>query len=158
MRVIFFFSKCSKLDVDVKYAAKKWEKLFSFLDNCSWIGSGKFFLLQTEYLSLAFDVLTNAIKILDTERRTFSNSIFVKMMKQFDEIAAVQFLGVFNMLAVEGCSETEIFRHSTNDVFCSLKFQKYITYESRLFFNMFKIWCRFQISSQKLRKFFLFLS
>ena len=84
-------------------------------------------------------MLANAIKILDTERRTFSNSIIVKMMKQFDEIAAVQFLGVFNMLAVEGCSETEIFSHLTNDVFCSLKFQIYITYESRLFFNMFKI-------------------
>ena len=95
------------MDVDVRYAVKKWEKLFSFLDNCSWIGCGKFSLLQTQDLSLAFDVLANAIKILDTERRTFSNSIIVKMMKQFDEIAAVQFLGVFNMLAVEGCSETE---------------------------------------------------
>ena len=31
-------------------------------------------------------------------------------MKQYDEGAAAQFLGLCNMLTAEGCSETELFR------------------------------------------------
>ena len=38
-------------------------------------------------------------------------------MKQYDESAAVQFYGLFNMLTVEGCFETSLFRHLTNHDF-----------------------------------------
>ena len=38
-------------------------------------------------------------------------------MKTYDMSALVQFLGMFNMLTVEGCSETGIFRDLTNTSF-----------------------------------------
>ena len=36
-----FFSKCLKFKLDFKNAAKSWEKVFSFPDNCIWIGVKK---------------------------------------------------------------------------------------------------------------------
>ena len=41
-------------------------------------------------------------------------------MKQFYEIAAVKFLGMFNMLTVKECSETGLSKYLTNRVFRSL--------------------------------------
>ena len=41
-------------------------------------------------------------------------------MKQYYESAAVQFFGLFNMLTMESCSETGIFRHLIKHVFNSL--------------------------------------
>ena len=35
-------------------------------------------------------------------------------MKQYDESAMVQFFGLFNMLTVQGGSETRVFRHLPN--------------------------------------------
>ena len=36
-----FFSKCLKFNLDFKNATKSWEKVFSFPDNCIWIGVKK---------------------------------------------------------------------------------------------------------------------
>ena len=36
-----FVSKCLKFNLDFKNAAKSWEKVFSFPDNCIWIGVKK---------------------------------------------------------------------------------------------------------------------
>ena len=55
-------------------------------------------------LVMAANVETNTPKISDTLRQTFFNSIFAKVMKQYDESAVVQFFGLFNMLTVDGCS------------------------------------------------------
>ena len=41
-------------------------------------------------------------------------------MKQYDESAAMQFFVLFNMLTVERCFETGLFKHLTNHVFRSL--------------------------------------
>ena len=57
-----FVSKCLKFDVDCRNGTKNWEKLFYFLDNCIWIGSGKFSQSWTRYLSSAVNVLTNTPK------------------------------------------------------------------------------------------------
>ena len=40
------------------------EKVFSFWDNCFWIGCVNFSLLRREYLSSAVNVLTNSLKVL----------------------------------------------------------------------------------------------
>ena len=55
-----------------------------------------------------------------------------------------QCFGPFTMLPVEGSSETELFRHSSNHVFRSLYFCKYINYEGHRFLKMFKIACKFK--------------
>ena len=39
------------------------------------------------------------------------------------------------MFTVEGCSETRLYKHSSNHIFDSLKFPKYIGYECHLFFQ-----------------------
>ena len=57
-----FVSKCLKFDVDCRNGTKNWEKVFYFLDNCIWIGSGKFSQSWTRYLSSAVNVLTNTPK------------------------------------------------------------------------------------------------
>ena len=54
---LIFFSKSSKFDVDSKNALKKQKNIFGFLDNCIWIGSGKFSLLWRKYSSFAVNVL-----------------------------------------------------------------------------------------------------
>ena len=60
--------------------------------------------IMKRILVTAAYVGTNTPKIPDTLRRTFFNSIFAKVMKQYDESAVVQFFGLFNMFAVDGCS------------------------------------------------------
>ena len=46
----FYFSKCSKSNVDSKNAIKNYKKSLVFSDNCIWIGSSEFSLLLQEYL------------------------------------------------------------------------------------------------------------
>ena len=46
-----------------------------------------------------------------------------------------QCLGPFDMLTIEGCSETGPFRHLSNHVFRSIYFRKYISYEAHLLFQ-----------------------
>ena len=58
-----FDSKCLKFNVDFKNAAKNWEKVFCFWDNCIWIGIVKLSLLRTRYSSLAANILANSRKI-----------------------------------------------------------------------------------------------
>ena len=70
MRVIFF-SNCSKFIVDFKKAAKDWQKVFCFRDNCFWIGIVKLSLLRTGYFSSAANVLTSSNKIWHLNKRDF---------------------------------------------------------------------------------------
>ena len=46
-----------------------------------------------------------------------------------------QGFGVFNILTAHKCSDTGLFRLLSMSAFCSLKFQKEITSEARLFFT-----------------------
>ena len=114
------FWKCSTFYVDFRYTARNWEKIVCFLDNCSSFGSCKFFLVRREYLSLAVNVLTNTHRSPNTLKRLLPNSVFAKVMKQYDRSALVNFFRLFNMLTVERCSETTLFRDLTNHIFCSL--------------------------------------
>ena len=66
-----FGSKCLKLDLDFKNAAKNWEKVFCFWDNCIWIVIVKFSLLKTGYFSSVGNVLTTSHKILQVNKRDF---------------------------------------------------------------------------------------
>ena len=66
-----FLSKCWKFNLDFKNAAKNWEKVFFFSDNCIWIGIVKLFLLRTGYFSSAANVLTSSSKIWHLNKRDF---------------------------------------------------------------------------------------
>ena len=67
----FFFSKCSKSNVDFRNAVKNWEKSCQFLDNCIWVGCRTFSLLPREYLSLRVNKLKNGLKISDITKKDF---------------------------------------------------------------------------------------
>ena len=71
VRVMFFFSKYSKFNLNLKNAAKYSEKSFFFRDNCIWIGILKFSLLRTRYFSSVANVLTNSPKIWHVNKRNF---------------------------------------------------------------------------------------
>ena len=58
-----FCSKCLKVDINSRYGTKNWENAFSFLDNCTVIGSCKLAQFPRLYLSSAVNVLTNTPKI-----------------------------------------------------------------------------------------------
>ena len=49
----------------------KIQKLFSFWDNCMWMGCIKFSLLGREHLSMALIVLTNSLKLFHITKRDF---------------------------------------------------------------------------------------
>ena len=70
MRVIFFFRKCSKYNVDLKNREKNWEKVFCLWYNSIWIGSVKLFLLRREYLPSAVHE-SNSLKILHSTNIDF---------------------------------------------------------------------------------------
>ena len=67
------FSKCSKLNGDLRNAGRNWEKTFSAWDNWIWIGCFKISLLSTECLSPGVNVWTNSLKILDTTETDIFN-------------------------------------------------------------------------------------
>ena len=71
------------------------------------------------------------------------------------EISAI--FGTFRMLTIKENSETEVFRHLSDHIFHSPYFGKYRSYDGHLFWKMFKIWCRFQKWSRKVRNIFSFL-
>ena len=71
MRVIFFFRKYSKFNVDFENAGKNREKNFCLWDNCIWIGVVKLSLLRTWYFSSVANVLTTSPKILHVNKRDF---------------------------------------------------------------------------------------
>ena len=66
--------------------------------------------------------------------------------------------GAFNMLTVEGSSKTGLLRRLSNPVFRSLWFQKYISYETHLFFsNSFKFDVYFRKKTKNYGESFNFL-
>ena len=59
-------------------------------------------------------------------------------MEKYDKKLLWRFhkcLGHFNMLTVEGCSETVLFGEWSDQVWDSRKFWKYISYDDLLFFE-----------------------
>ena len=109
-----FKKKRSKFNGDSKNAIKKQQNVFSLLNNCIWIGSGKISLLWQNYLPPAVKVLT-VLKSKIWLRMTFYDPIWLKFMKKSDKIAFLQisavFLGLVNTLTAERLSETGPFMH-----------------------------------------------
>ena len=68
---VIFFSKCLKFKLDFKNAAKNWEKVFCFWDNCIWIGIVKLSLVRAGYFSMAGNVLTSSDRIWLMTNRDF---------------------------------------------------------------------------------------
>ena len=128
-----------------------------FLDNCSWIGCGKFFLLRREYFPSTVNVLTNTHRISEPLTLTFSNTIFAKVIKQYDGSAVVHFFRLFNMLTVPRYCERRLFKYLTNHIFRSLYFQKYITFENHTLFQIVQHVMQIPDIQQKIKKFFCFL-
>ena len=64
-----FFLKCWKINLDLKNAAKNWEKAFSFPYDCIWIGIVNLSLLRIGYFSLAANELTSSPKIWHVNKR-----------------------------------------------------------------------------------------
>ena len=60
------------------------------------------------------------------------------------------------ILSLERSSETGVFRHLSKHVFRGRYFRKYIRYEGHLFFEMFRIYCRFEKRRKKSEKIFCF--
>ena len=115
MRVISFFKMFKVCCRFKKKLRQKLRKFFFYcLDNGIWIGCLKFSLLQREYLPLALSVLRNSHKIHIVKRETFSNSISLRVMYNYDKMMPCrihQCLGPFSMLTIEGCSDTGLSAH-----------------------------------------------
>ena len=74
---LWFFSKCLKFNLDLKNAAKNWEKNFCFWDNCIWKSILKLSLFTTGYLCLVPNVLTRRPTIRHVNTRDFFEHNFV---------------------------------------------------------------------------------
>ena len=72
-----FRSKSLKFNLDFERAAKNWEKVFCFWDNCIWIGIVKLSLLRTGYFSSAANVLSTSPKTWPVNRRDLSKLKFL---------------------------------------------------------------------------------
>ena len=94
MRVIIS-RKCSKFNVDFKTAEENWVKVFCLCYNCIWICCIKLSLLRREYLSSEVNVWTNSLKIFQSVKVTFSNSILFVVIKKYDKGATVMIWTVF---------------------------------------------------------------
>ena len=63
-----FFWKYSKFNLDFENAEKNWEKVFSFWDNCMWMGCFNLSLLGRGHLSMGLIVLTNSLKLFQISK------------------------------------------------------------------------------------------
>ena len=137
MMVILVFSQCSKFDVDLRNAAKKLEQVFYFLENCIGLGCSKLSLLRTGILPSAVNVWKYSPKISDIIRRDNLRLNLVhidekNMIKVLSWRLQKSFL-LFNVLTVEGRSETGLFRYLINHVFHSFLYRKYVSHEGHIF-------------------------
>ena len=110
-------------------------------------------------MSSGVDMLTNSLKVSDTNKEKLSTWFPFRLIKKYDKNTAVQiegvFFGHFNMLSVHKCSDRGIFGYISISAFCSLYFHKEGTSEAHVFFfKVFQILCRFPKWSKKFRKYF----
>ena len=64
-------------------------------------------------------------------------------------------LGHFEMFTVEGCSETRLSKHSSNHIYDSVRFRKYIGYEYHLLFQNVPNLMKISKMERKIAKMFL---
>ena len=84
-------------------------------------------------------MLTNSPKIFHKTMRDFSQLNWPSqssiIMVNVLSCRSQQCFRPFPMLLVEGSSQTRLFRHLPNHVFCSVQFPKYLSYKGNLFFQ-----------------------
>ena len=131
------------------------EKMFfCFWDSWIWIGFFKFTLLSRECLWPTLNVLTNSPKILHITKRDFPSQLATQWSINMVKVVSFRFqqcLVPLTKLLLEGTSERGLLRHLYNHVF-----RKYISYDSHIFWKMFKISSRFQNCQKKFKKNFFF--
>ena len=89
LRVNFFFSKCSKFDVDFRNPVKHHLKDLCFFENCISIVCRKFSLLRREYLSSTVSVFTNSLKISHVTKKDILQHNLCQNDKKYDKSAAM---------------------------------------------------------------------
>ena len=87
---VFTSLSCPKRDVDLRNAAKNWEKAFCFVDNYIWIGYGNFLLLLRKYISSGVNILTNRLKILHITNRDIFQLNFPQSDEKYERSAVMQ--------------------------------------------------------------------
>ena len=65
------------------------QNTFLFLDYCIWIGCRKIWPLRRKDLLPAVNVLTSNPKIPDITKENFSNSIFLRVVREYDKSASL---------------------------------------------------------------------
>ena len=93
-----FFPKCSKFNLDIKNAPKKLKKVFFFYNICIWIGIFKLSLIRTGYLSSAANVLKAVPRFGVSIRETFSNSIDLAVIPEYDISAVMVISAVLGLI------------------------------------------------------------
>ena len=78
-----------KFKLDFKNVAETWENFFWFWDNCIWIGYVKLSLLRTGFFSSARNMLRRSPKTWMSIRETFSNSIDLALINEYDKGAVM---------------------------------------------------------------------
>ena len=73
----FFYPKCLKFNLDFKNAAKNWEKIFCYWDNCISVGMVKLSLWRKIYFSSVANVLTTSPNIWHVNKRGFFEQNFL---------------------------------------------------------------------------------
>ena len=123
MKVIFLLNFL-KFDVDLNNGEKILQNIFFFLDNSTWIRSCKLQILQREYLSPVVIVLTKSgISSNITNKRGFLSQSPSEIQHNLMKVLSSRFhkcLGPSNMLTVEWCYQTGLFRYSCNLAFHNL--------------------------------------
>ena len=108
-------------NLDFERAAKNWEKVFCFWDNCIWIGIVKLSLLRTGCFSSEANVLRSSPKIWHVNKRDFfkfnwplqySMNMIKMLWCRFQ-----QCLWTSAMLLLQGSSETGLFSYLSNHNF-----------------------------------------
>ena len=123
IRVIFFFKR-SKIWCRFPKWKKNSTKWFNFSDNCIWTRSFKFEILPRKYLSSPVNVSTKSYKFSNiTSNRSFVSQSPSDIQNNSMKVLSWKFhkcFGPSNMLAVEWCCETGLFRHLGNHAFYNM--------------------------------------
>ena len=94
-----FFSKCLKFNADFKNRERNLQNVFTSWDNCIWIRSWKFQILQREWLSPAVNVITKSRKSSNiTNKRRFLSESPSEIQHNFMKVLSWRFYQIWDPL------------------------------------------------------------
>ena len=118
-------SKYFEFYADFLNAEKNWTNIFSFWDNCIWIGSVTHSFLLREntfrWVWICYKTVWRFQILL--KEYFFELNFLAEWSKNMTKILLCRFkpcFGPFNMLAAHKRADTRLFRHLSNRAFCSL--------------------------------------